>query len=114
MANHSLISICCSNILFPVPALISVLNVITVCIQILIQIPSHIHFLLSAYKPILTPIPTLNVFYALNSQNLQALLSAKIRCEQGPGSNPMGGYGKNGGDRGAGSNVMNMDNDYGY
>lgn len=74
----------------------------------------HIHCLLSAHIPILTPIPTPNDFYVLDYQNLQALLSAKIRCEQGPGSNPMGGYGKNGGDRGAGSNVMNMDNDYGY
>lgn len=50
----------------------------------------------------------------IDHQNLQALLSAKIRCEQGPGSNPLGGCGKNGGDRvgGGGSNAMNSD--YGY
>lgn len=68
----------------------------------------------SCLIPILTTLLTLSDFYVLNHQNLQALLSAKIRCEQGPVSNHMGGYSKNGGDRGAGSNVMNMDNDYGY
>jgi hypothetical protein len=49
------------------------------------------------------------------SQNLQALLTAKIRCEQGTGpgagSSPNGGYGRSG-STGGGSNVMNMDNDF--
>ena len=51
-------------------------------------------------------------------QNLQALLTAKIRCEQG---SPMGtgnysrGGGASGERVGGGSNVMSMDNDdYGY